>query len=222
MNEQVNQVDGKFYKEANIVMLSTNIINKNQIVYNGIRNYIWIHDGESDLMKSTTGQHLYTLSSEEIKEGDWFYDSIFKQIMKCSKVGSLGIIYSDEASINFASNDQLDRIYKIIVSTDESLGLPRFSNDFLKKYCELGGIDKVLIEYVEIMEIGLDTIEYRTGKYVLKVAPDYTVSIKPFKVKDSWTEDEVVNFTANMISQYKQGNTNIENSNLIRKNLLSK
>ena len=27
--------------------------------------------------------------------------------------------------------------------------LPRLSNEFIKKYCELGGIDQVLVEYQE-------------------------------------------------------------------------
>ena len=36
---------------------------------------------------------------------------------------------------------------KIIASTDSSLNLPKLSNDFIKKYCEVGGIDEIMIEY---------------------------------------------------------------------------
>lgn len=119
-------------------------------------------------------QHLYFLSDEEIKEGDWKYNPTLNHIVR-------HIIYSD--------GDK-----KIIASTDKSLGLPRPSDKFIQKYCELGGIDSVMIEY-----------EYKRSKKAffylhneleldstLKVAPDNTITIK--SVKDSWNRAEMFEF----------------------------
>lgn len=78
----------------------------------------------------------------------------------------------------FWSNEHL-YIYdgdELIGSTDPVMGLPRPSKGFLDKYCELGGIEQVSIEFTE------DTKEP-------KVAPDNTLTIR--KVKDSWNKEEV-------------------------------
>jgi hypothetical protein len=38
----------------------------------------------------------------------------------------------------------------VIGTTDESLGLPKPSQAFIEKYCKVGGIDEVLIEYIKV------------------------------------------------------------------------
>lgn len=42
------------------------------------------------------------------------------------------------------------------------------------------------------------------------------------KPKTHWTADEVVDFAANMIQQYRFGNTNIQNKEILKESLLSK
>lgn len=128
----------------------------------------------------------------------------------------------------------------IISSTDESLkilshfksnpnntgsnaimkSLPRPSNDFLKKYCELGGIDEVLVEYelVEVRGNGIDLGE--KDYYKLKVAPDNTITIKPFK--DSWSREEVILLLDKFVqdlNQRKSGHTIEFKENWIKENL---
>lgn len=60
---------------------------------------------------------------------------------------------------------------------DELQPLPGSSKEFLQKYCELGGIDKVLVEYqfVDYTVIRKFPIGFKTN-YKLKVAPDNTIS----------------------------------------------
>lgn len=117
-----------------------------------------------------TYQHLYFLSDEEIKEG-W-----------------KGIAYKDDIKgkvfNHFYTENKWYKDAKIIIaSTDESLGLPRPSNEFIKRYCELGGIDEVLVEYKCSYE---DCNMFGCHKYEgchliqqLKVAPDNTITIYP-------------------------------------------
>lgn len=110
---------------------------------------------------------------------------------------------------NYHKHDVLinaEECKKIIATTDESLtvdyydgaynelnkqSLPRPSNEFLRKYCGLGGIEEVLVEY----EYNHDnTVPYpkkvEGEMYKLKVAPDNTIMIK--SIKDSWNREEVV------------------------------
>jgi len=80
---------------------------------------------------------------------------------------------------------------KIIASTDPSLNLPRPSDSFIKKYCELGGFDNVMVEYEQVYEDQLEGGVFvpRSAGYRLKVAPDNTISIKG--VKNMWNREDI-------------------------------
>lgn len=187
MNDEITNIDGKFYKESDVVTLNSN-------------------DGKI-ITKDLYTKHLYFLSNDEIRLNDWYYTG--------ARTSEYGIHQANtERLVHIARDAQADKSIickKVIVSTDESLGLPRPSDDFLKKYCELGGIDKVLVEYdtfkrVESSDNYLDDVIILndTFKYkvidkdedfnlfpILKVSPDNTITIKPFKVKDSWNREEL-------------------------------
>jgi hypothetical protein len=124
-------------------------------------------------------QHLYFLSNDEIKEGDWCFDILNN------------ITYQYKGGNNIKWNKGLlEQLKKIIATTDESLGLPRPSNEFLKKFCELGGVDKVLVEYEKesytdrftTTENGIGNPETWGNRYNLKVAPDNTITIYPIEL----------------------------------------
>lgn len=117
--------------------------------------------------------HFFTLSDKEIKEGDWVFDTIINSFFPCSTI-----------------KQNFDNCKKIIATTDPELKLPRISNDFLKAYCEKGGIDEVLVEYEKY---GINqNVDYNVFGYKLKVAPDNTITIKSVKsVKNSWNREEV-------------------------------
>lgn len=64
---------------------------------------------------------------------------------------------------------------------DTKLFLPKPSNEFLKKYCELGGINKVLVEYeAEGWLSPMQPFKLRDNesKLKLKVSSDNTIIIK--------------------------------------------
>lgn len=119
-------------------------------------------------------QHLYFLSDEEIKAGDWAIN-----------IENKSVNYPFQFDFEFIENGYKNFIKKIIASTDPLLNLPRPSDSFIKKYCELGGIENVMVEY---------TGEYYYSNEIfpltVKVAPDNTITIKA--VKDSWNREEVI------------------------------
>lgn len=131
--------------------------------------------------------NLYILApeDEEIKVGN-----------QCISVSNMGhkVILPDSNYIKRCHTD----VHKIIASTDSSLNLPRPSNEFLKKYCEEGGIDEIMVEYEDycplavcsdLADFGCDNCPSK--KQRVKVAPDNTITIR--KVKDTWTRKEVEN-----------------------------
>jgi hypothetical protein len=106
--------------------------------------------------------HLYITTDEEIKEGDWIYETDLNTINQAGK--------------NYKPNDN-DR--KIIATTDPKLlsrkgqeikevqeklnepfplsvmknnwYLPQIPQSFIEEYCKAGGIDKVMVEVEEII-----------------------------------------------------------------------
>jgi hypothetical protein len=149
---------------------------------------LYFNSSKTPLLKNQPNwkpQHLYFLSDDEIKEEDWCYDTLRNIISKCIEIIPKDIKPNDYLVFEGNMGNPRDTYKKIIATTDESLGLPRPSNEFLKKFCELGGVDKVLVEY-EIIDSQIwlknqqnfiDKTEVEIIK--LKVAPDNTITIYP-------------------------------------------
>lgn len=192
-------------KECKVVMLPTN--EKSHIYYTKSINklgYVTGHNKE-DLKQflnqnNTQNQHLYILSNEEIKKGDWCY-SICNQ-------------YNWKYTGDILEIDSLE-LYKIIASTDPLLNLPKPSQSFIKKYCKSNGeIDKVMVEYYQQYyhsindedngtnswtKISKEEFEIKSSKrdYFdefdfnewLKTNSKNEVSISP--IKNSWNREEI-------------------------------
>ena len=151
-------------------------------------------------------QHLYIISDDEIKEGDWCYDK------RPDENGDLVDIVYQVKNIEFELRTSTEK--KIIATTDSSLWrpshkyasdvilLPQPSQQFIEKFIEEYNrgnvITDVLIEYELISNEEYfgntvnpdDDVPYFDEK--LKINPkDNTITIK--KVKDSWNREEVEN-----------------------------
>ena len=182
------------FKRVKVVMLPTN--EKAQLwLSKGNALTLWGKENNND--KLGANQHLYFLSDEEIKEGDW-YISAMKSII----------------SQHNGTEKLPDGWKKIIATTDKSLvdtihnpaeefkhiwELPQPSQSFIEKYVEEYNkgnvITEVMVEYdyrvksgtIDEHKKGLAGYEY----FELKVNPkDNTITIR--KTKDSWNREEVV------------------------------
>lgn len=150
------------FKKSKVIMLSTEKASK--IGKNRNTNHLYYFDP----VVAHEGQYLCFLSDEEIKGDNWCYNIKDNSIFQA--------IWILKAPENFR---------KIIASTDPSLNLPRPSDSFIKKYCELGGIENVMVEYEEFVS-QVDQLCYLR----LKVAPDNSITIKG--VKNMWNREEVI------------------------------
>lgn len=100
---------------------------------------------EYDSYKNNDNQHLYFTVDEEIKEGDWFIYFTHKSgwtIKQALIVEHNRIECTDHEVLTL-----MTVLRKIVATTDTSLNLPSPSPAFIQKYCELDGIDEVLLEY---------------------------------------------------------------------------
>lgn len=197
---KLKEINGKFYQEAEVVMLATDkrsclFINKRS---NQLQYYF-----KGTAPNNAKHQHLYFLSNEEIKEGDWYCDISMK-------TSNYGIHQCDSKRLEAICNQFKDQAKKIIATTDTSLfiespiniqniptqyieedyQLPQpskaFIQAYIKAYNEGKPITKVLVEMESIG--AYCNIEYLSD-FKLKVNPSNEITIK--KIKDSYTREEL-------------------------------
>lgn len=193
---KIIQIDGKPHIRAQVVMLPTN--QKAPITMNSAEG-LFLNPMQilaKHRMGICTNQHLYFLSDEEIKEGNWFYQSTAITENQIRQYNGKYLL--------------TDTCKKIIATTDESLNcscgenqsnvlcgcLPKPSQSFLEKYVEAYNkgkqIKEVMIEFEETGKIINTTFPASVkSRLELKINPkDNTITIRP--VKDNWNKGEVV------------------------------
>ena len=186
------------YKKVNVAMLPTNEKAKaGQLVINKeVSNELFI--AWIDAQRSL-GYHLYILSDEEIKEGDWFYftndNGENYYIHQCVKSSLNSILKNKSAKKIIATNDKSLTIDIIpsgfksgvgALSHKQNINLPKipqsFIEHFISEYNKGNIITEVMVEY----ENKQKTINYHkdlwVDDWVLKINPDNTINIKPIKI----------------------------------------
>jgi hypothetical protein len=209
MNEKLTEINSKFYQECEVIILPTH--DQTQIAKSHKSNHLIYADKPmSDTQNNRDGytnQHLYILSDEEIKEGDWYMYCHFGEWIISNSRETL------KNRTNTLENLNKDSYYKkIIVTTDESLkpscicseneaiycgskcqkSLPRPSDDFLKAFVKAQGkgFEKVLVEYEDYW---VQVAHSMDVAYKVKVAPDNIITIRPVQEeKTSWSREEVI------------------------------
>ena len=163
-------------------------------------DYLFLYKPSNRLVKNGFVQHLYILSDEEIKEGDWFVgfaDGSIKPFVK----------QADESTVEI-NNWQLNKKghssnKKIIATTDKSIILPErfpsftylpqpsqsFIEKFVEEYNKGNVITEVMVEW-EYNSYSTKTNGELTADLKLKINPDNTINIS--MPKDSWSREEVV------------------------------
>ncbi len=186
-------------KKCKVVMLATNEKAKLYLTTTGklciCSNEIVSHGAKG------TNQHLYILSNENIKEGDWYIDDtdIIRQSITSDK--KYWDNRKDYGKIIATTDNSLVIRYDGTTSISENWNksLPQPSNSFIEKYIERYNsgaiITDVMVEYKDIGgEEWSGDAEHGEPFWNeilrLKVNPkDNTITIK--SVKDSWNREEV-------------------------------
>ena len=148
-------------------------------------------------------QHLYILSDEKIKVGDWV-------LVQCSEIEVTHIrkvTGYDKEQLLFDNNNHIymDYCTKIIATTDKTLGLAEISKEFIETYIlsynmgSMNTITEIMVEYEEIISYSLKKVDH----YKLKIDENNCISIKA--VKTNYSKEEVKSLLHNLAGEmYKQ------------------
>lgn len=209
------------FKKCKVVMLDTK--DSTVLAFNFKSNELFIPIFNSLNHKECTYKHLYILSDDEIKEGDYVYDGKYN----LPNIDHEVYKWSYENWIESPDFEDM-KCYKIIASTDETLDLPRPSKSFLQKYCDSDGkIEFVNIECevdynkdCKLEKFGskiniyskcnqfkkndLDCTDCKMAFYKLKVAKDNTITIHP--LKNLYKREEVVTLLAQILGDSAKEN----------------
>lgn len=186
MKQDLIEVNNKFYQKCDCILLPTEKATWPNCIWLGrTSGRLRLDKSYNDKPKSIPPidnsmlpQHLYFFSDEEIKEGDYHYNSDNNTIAQ-AKI-SLGI-----------------KAPKVIATTDSELWtktpidgaeghflnkpLPRPSNSFIDKFLSEYNagrkIEKVLVEMNR--EFEYEASAGKSYSFSVKVAPDNTITIKP-------------------------------------------
>ena len=207
------------FKKAKIIMLSTNEPSKigNLATYQKRSLAKVIKEGINPIGSTVQFWNLYTISDDEIKENDWYYDNVVLQIrqwksfMIYNKLQHKKVIATTDESLYYKDTSKNPKQYMgSYISMSLGENLPQPSQQFIQKYIEEYNkgnvITDVLVEYelVSNEEYFLNTINPDDDVLYfdenLKINhKDNTITIK--KVKDSYTREEVIEF-GNKVKEY--------------------
>lgn len=184
-------------KRTKIVILPTT--NKSNIILSGFNTLF--KTPPMSVKTSDTYQHLYILSDEEIKEGDW-----------C--INKNGVLFKQETDKIFPL---FNGSKKVIATTDPKLhkdGIAKipitFIEEYITEYNKGNIIELVNVEYQRYWEYNDINFSHKTlsepaDGEILKLHKDNTIIIH--KIKDSWNREEYIE---GMWQAYKKANTIFE------------
>lgn len=211
MKEELIQIDGKSYKKCKVVMLSINekADHKSLLLCKDNSLRIPVTGAEARRLENAgfvKPQHLYILSDEKIKEGDW-----------CIMLDSFENVFSIPQHYTNPKTQHLNKgLRKIIACTDDSLRigelkeggriehLPQPSQSFIEYFIEEYNkgniITDVMVEHVDNGEEDWIGDDY-TGEpfWNEKIEPkinskDNTINIKPITSESEIVGEKIVEY----------------------------
>lgn len=184
--KQIIYMDDKPYIKGNVVMLPTK--NESSLWIN-CENKLKIHIKDRMCPGKQEFQHLYITLDEKLNKDEWY----------CSPM---------EIVSRYNSIEKLPSNWrKIIATTNESLGLPQLSKQFIEKYIEEynkgNQITEVLVEITD---------SYLESDYKFKLKLDSQNQITIRKQKDSWSREEVIDLISDWTKMKSGLNMNLPNN----------
>lgn len=122
--------------------------------------------------------HLYFSSNEKFKVGDYYV----RISLSSNELGK---------STNLLGNED-PYSKKVVATTDTTLNLPLIPQSFIEKYVESNG---------SIKEVEIE-MTYVFGR-LQPVVADYQNNVTILQPKETWTRDEVVDFTRKALIAYE-------------------
>ena len=183
---QLIEIEGRYYQEAEVVMIATDKRTRIDKIRNSLRYSIYLIPSNA----FSEFQHLYIISNEEIKEGDWYIDDINTIRQSITSDKDYWAVRQDYKKIIATTNTSL---YVPITQDKPFDELPQPSDSFIKKYIEEYNkgniITKMLVEYKKATyEDWIKTAE--TVKDSIKVDSNNTITIKRLE-PELYTREEV-------------------------------
>jgi hypothetical protein len=228
------------WKKLKLVMLSTNKKVHDTYMIDNLE----YHSDDKKISYNGIEQHLYIISDEKIKEGDWFLEddriNIHQNngnpdwvLRQCTSIFNSWIGCNNTKDIGYNP----DWCKKIIASTDLSLKLktkfdthisiksiPQIPKEFISLYIEEYNKGNI------IEEVEVEYEEYAVGSYGLsdgepiidtrlKLNSNNEISIK--LIKESWSREEVIEILMKFDTDSSIGRFNGPNTrtNWIKENL---
>lgn len=198
------------FKKAQVILLPTD-----NILQNGLQPYSVyskpITKGGWTIPKSgaearrlyqngNQAYHLYIISEDKIKIGDWYYNSLYNEIYQCNnkeryrtviyvnnkleKVRNKKIIATTDSSLKVSKFSHYSKnLLKVPVYKDECLPQPsqQFIEHYIEAYNKSEIIKDVLVEYIKKLSDNesFSIINNPVNiKSILKINPDNTINIK--------------------------------------------
>ena len=181
----------KSNKDGDIVLNDAKILEPNQVRLAQL-NVLTV---DSD--QPCTNQHLYLISDDEIKEGDWYIATDIKSVIQCNKVTTYihgGSTQSPKdlakkiiATTDISINDSVEPKNREFVKAYNQL-LPQIPESFIQAYIKAYNEGKPITEVD--LEYKLDNYNLKGNKRIItpKTRPDNTVIVHQAKM---YTRDEV-------------------------------
>lgn len=134
------------FKKCKVVILDAK--NSTGLAFSFKTNELFISVFDSLNYKECIYKHLYILSDDEIKEGDYVFEVERRRIGKVSKseINEKGI-WDLKIKTEKYEYYPVNIPKKIIASTDFSLGILYLDKNFIKQYVEANGFNEILVEY---------------------------------------------------------------------------
>ena len=213
----IKKIEDRYFKECNVVMLPTKDFTKIiKVLSTGEVRLYQNDDHEYSSFKcviksNLQHQHLYITSDDEIKEGDWFYDSEKGKIHQCNHVFTNAVSAVSNNVTRYTHYVDTRILFKIIATTDKSLNitkqtsyrlgksaaldveyLPQPSQSFIKAFVKAGSIKEVLVEYEKggCTHNSCYTPECKDLCYTIRTGSHNTITIKEAKEK-MYSREEV-------------------------------
>jgi hypothetical protein len=127
-----------------------------RLVIDTIENKLYLQPILHEKTINVLPQHIYITSDKEIKEGDWCYAILSKQVFK-------------NANPNLKSEDKK----KIILTTDPSLApdVQKIDDEFLEWFVQNPSCEHVKTDLVPVNYFGSETIvnSYGFNKFIYKI-----------------------------------------------------